>query len=335
MKIKIVVAVLFGIAVTSQVMAQPAKPGLKFGNSGKFRIMQMTDLHYHYEPLKQAAGTLAFIREAVERVKPDLIMVTGDLVVSEDTRRAWQDVAGALNELKTPWAVVLGNHDSEYELTNRQIIDLLTEYTYCLAENGPEDIFGNGNYMLPVMSSSSDRRAAAALYCFDTGKQHQWLRYDQIYWYRHHSLHFAAENGGTPLPSLAFYHIPVPEFNEVIGKPTTVGLQEEKVCCPELNSGSFTAMHECGDVMGVFVGHDHDNNYIGCLRNICLAYGYKSGRQSYGKIGRGVRVIELHEGERKFTTWLLQLYECDPEKNTWTPVADVKPRYTVTYPDSF
>ena len=50
-------------------------------------------------------------------------------------------------------------------------------------------------------------------------------------------------------------------------------------------------MYECGDVMGIFAGHDHDNNYIGCMHGICLAYGYKSGRQSYGKIGRGVRVI--------------------------------------------
>jgi hypothetical protein len=230
---------------------------------------------------------------------------------------------------------VLGNHDSEYELTNRQIIDLLAEYPYCLAENGPEDIFGNGNYVLPVLSSPSDGRTAAALYCFDTGKQHQWLRYDQMNWYRQYSRRFAADNGGTPLPSLAFYHIPVPEFNEVLNKPATVGLQEEKVCCPELNSGSFTAMHECGDVMGIFVGHDHDNNYIGCLQNICLAYGYKSGRQGYGKVGRGVRVIELHEGERKFTTWLLQLYECDQEENTWTPAANTEPRYMVTYPDSF
>ncbi|MDR1331970.1 MAG: metallophosphoesterase family protein [Tannerella sp.] len=335
MKIKIVLAVLFDIAVTSHVMAQPAKPGLKFGNSGKFRIMQMTDLHYHYEPLKQAAGTLTFIREAVERVKPDLIMVTGDLVVSEDTRRAWQDVAGALNDTKTPWAVVLGNHDSEYELTNRQIIDLLTTYTYCLAENGPDDITGNGNYVLPVLSSSSDGRPAAALYCFDTRKQHNWLRYDQMDWYRQQSRRFAAENGGAMLPSLAFYHVPVPEFNEVIGKPTTFGMQREEVCCPTQNSGSFTAMQENGDVMGIFIGHDHNNNYIGCLHNVCLAYGYKSGRQSYGEIGRGVRVIELHEGERKFTTWLLQLYECNQKENTWTPVPHVEPRYMVTYPDSF
>jgi predicted MPP superfamily phosphohydrolase len=335
MKLKTLAAILLGIAATLHATAQPAKPGLKFNDNGKFRIMQMTDLHYHYGQPERAASTLAFIREAVERVRPDLIMVTGDLVVSEDTRRAWQDVAGALNESQTPWAVVLGNHDSEYELTNRQIIDLLAEYTYSLTENGPEDVTGNGNYALPVLSSSPDGQPAAVLYCFDTRKQHNWLRYDQMNWYRQQSLRFATANGGRQLPSIAFYHVPVPEFNEVIGQPTTVGLQQEEVCCPRQNSGSFTAMQENGDIMGIFIGHDHNNNYIGCLHNVCLAYGYKSGRQSYGEIGRGVRVIELHEGERKFTTWLLQLYECENKEGTWTPVTDVKPRYTVTYPDSF
>jgi calcineurin-like phosphoesterase family protein len=278
---------------------------------------------------------LDFIREAVELVKPDLIMVTGDVVVSNDTRKAWQNVAGVLDESKIPWAVVFGNHDSEYELTNRQIIDILSDYRYNLTENGPENISGNGNYVLTVAASTDDKKTAALLYCLDTQKQHNWISHTQMDWYRKQSNRFTEINGGNPLPALAFYHIPVPEFNEVIGKPTTVGLQKERVCNPALNSGSFTAMHECKDVMGIFVGHDHDNNYIGCLHKICLAYGYKSGRQSYGKIGRGVRVIELHEGERKFTTWLLHLYNRKKNGDVWTHVKNVTPLYMVTYPDSF
>jgi hypothetical protein len=332
---KTLLAFLCYFALTTLVMAQPAKPELKFGTDGRFKIMQLTDIHYHFTKPEYAQNSLEFIREAVALVKPDLIMVTGDVVVSTDTRKAWQNVAGVLNESKIPWAAVLGNHDSEYELTNRQIIEILSDYQYNLTENGPEDISGNGNYVLTLAASAPEGKTAAVLYCFDTRKQHNWIDYSQQDWYRQQSRRFTEQNGGTPLPALAFYHVPVPEFNEVIGKPTTVGEQKEKVCCPELNSGSFTAMHECKDVMGIFVGHDHNNNYIGCLHNICLAYGYKSGRQSYGEIGRGVRVIELCEGERKFTTWLLQLYQCEPKKEIWTRVENVKPEYLVTYPDSF
>ncbi|MDR1102841.1 MAG: hypothetical protein LBL42_03690, partial [Tannerella sp.] len=220
-------------------------------------------------------------------------------------------------------------------LTNRQIVELLSEYPDNLTENGPEDITGNGNYVLSVISSTRPDRTAAALYCFDTRKQHNWIDHTQMDWYRRQSRHLAEQNGGQPLPALAFYHVPVPEYNEVIGKPATVGRQEEKVCHATSNSGSFVAMYECGDVMGIFVGHDHDNNYIGCLNGICLGYGFKSGRRGYGKVGRGVRVIELCEGERKFNTHLVHLYDCNRDAGTWTPVRPAVTLFPVTFPDSF
>jgi len=97
----------------------------------------------------------------------------------------------------------------------------------------------------------------------------------------------------------------------------------------------YAAMLESKDVMGMFVGHDHDNNYIGCLRGICMAYGQASGRQCYGKIGRGARVIELYEGERKFDTWVLNLYECDRDQDIWKPMDASRQKHLVSYPDSF
>jgi hypothetical protein len=145
-----------------------------------------------------------------------------------------------------------------------------------------------------------------------------------------------AKNGGEPLPALAFFHIPLPEYTE-IDKQTTIGNVLEKVCPAPLNSGLFTSMCECKDVMGTFVGHDHTNNYIGCLHNICLAYGYVSGKHASRhnhSTGCGVRVIELFEGERKFDTWLLQLSETGPD-NLWNPIQQVEPKFLATYPDSF
>jgi hypothetical protein len=164
---------------------------------------------------------------------------------------------------------------------------------------------------------------------------YEWIDHSQIDWYRKQSAQFTRKNGGKPFPALAFFHIPLPEYKEVSGNITTVGSQDEKVCSPDLNSGMYTAFLESGDVMGTFAGHDHNNNYIGCLRGICLAYGQTSGRQSYGSIGRGARITELYEGERKFDTWILKWYECDRDKDIWTPAADRNPKYFITYPDSF
>jgi hypothetical protein len=246
-------------------------------------------------------------------------------------------------DAQVPWAVVLGNHDPEfkYGTTKKEIMETIVGLPYNLTERGPEDISGEGNYILEVKSSNSNK-IAALLYFLDSQMYpeknlgaYDWIKFDQIAWYRKQSNAYSINNDLNPYPALAFFHIPLPEYKEVTGQKTTFGIQKEKVCSPDLNSGMFTSMLECKNVIGVFAGHDHDNNYIGNLRGICLAYGNVTGRECYGKIGRGARVIELYEGERKFDTWLLKLYNCDRDKDTWEPTNNYKKRFFVTYPDSF
>ncbi|HAZ02855.1 MAG: hypothetical protein A2W90_17080 [Bacteroidetes bacterium GWF2_42_66] len=318
------------------------KPVLRFNQEGKFKIVQFTDVHFQYNSYR-SDSVLVLIKNVIAREKPDLIVFTGDVVCSKDTRQAWLSFSKVLIEAKIPWAIILGNHDIEYELTGKQIMETIVGMPYNLTINGPENIAGNGNYILNIQSSSSSK-PAALLYCFDSHSgfhprtnlgTYEWIRLNQIEWYRNQSIKFTKKNGANPLPALAFIHIPLPEYKEIIGKNTTVGMQQETVCSPDLNSGLYTAMIESKDVMGVFAGHDHNNNYIGCLRNICLAYGNATGRQTYGDIGRGARVIELTESERKFNTWILKLYECDREKDIWISTNDNERRYFVAYPDSF
>ncbi|MNC34498.1 hypothetical protein D3C75_829330 [compost metagenome] len=65
-------------------------------------------------------------------------------------------------------------------------------------------------------------------------------------------------------------------------------------------------MAELGHTLGVFVGHDHVNDYWGELHGIRLCYGRASGHNTYGREGfpRGARMIRLYEGERRLDTWL-------------------------------
>jgi hypothetical protein len=256
---------------------------------------------------------------------------------------AWLALAKPFIEAKVPWAVTLGNHDIEYELSGKQIMETIVGLPYNLTVNGPKDISGNGNYILKIRAKNSSK-TEALLYFFDSHTgfhpkaelgSYEWMAFDQIGWYRNQSKKMTRKNGKIPFPALVFFHIPLPEYNEILGKKTTVGVQEESICSPDLNSGLYTAMLESKDIMGMFVGHDHNNNYIGCLRNICMAYGNASGRQCYGKIGRGYRVIELFENERKFDTWVRTEFECDRDLDTWERTNDSERRYFVTYPDSF
>jgi hypothetical protein len=343
-KTGILLVILMVMTMPSWAGGDKSKHVLHFNADGKFKIVQFTDVHFQYDSYRSDSA-LVLMKTVIEKEKPDLVVLTGDIVCSKNTVKAWLALSQVLIDAKVPWAVTLGNHDAEekYETSKDEIMKTIVGLPYNLTKSGPEDISGKGNYILEVKASSSDE-TAALFYFFDSHMgfhpkgelgSYEWIGFDQIAWYREQSSAYTRKNGGNPYPALAFFHIPLPEYKEVIGKNTTVGIQEETVCSPDLNSGLYTAMLESKDVMGMFVGHDHNNNYIGCLRNICLAYGNVTGRQCYGKIGRGARVIELYENARKFDTWILKLYECDRDQDIWTPTNDDQRKFFVTYPGSF
>jgi len=341
-KVGIIIAMTI-ISLISIGKGNHPDPVLRFNSEGKFKIVQFTDVHFQYDSYR-SDSTLVILKTVIKNEKPDLVVLTGDIVTSkENTEKAWLKLSNILIEAKIPWAITLGNHEAQFQLTKEQIIETVSGLPYSLTENGPKTISGHGNYVIKIQSSNSSK-TAALLYCFDSQMgfhpktiygSYEWFDFSQIDWYRKLSNKLTKVNKGNPLPALAFFHIPLPEYKEVVGKETTIGSQGDPVSSSDLNSGLYTAMIKSKDVMGIFVGHDHDNNFIGCLRNICLAYGNAAGRQCYGTIGRGARVIELYEGERKFDTWILKLYECNRDSDIWFPAINRQPRYFVTYPDSF
>lgn len=284
---------------------------LQFNQTGKFKIVQFTDLHWlHGSP--NCAKTIATIRAVLETEKPDLAILTGDIVWRLPAREPWTDIPRIFEDAKTPFAVVLGNHDSEAstEISREEIFDILSRSPYFVGEKGPADIHGCGNYVVPIRGTNAN--IAALIYCLDSNDYSSDPRYgtyapvffDQIDWYRQQSDKYSAANDHKPLPALAFFHIPFPEYNNIIGKENTVGHISEHVSAPQYNTGLFGAFLEKGDVMGVFVGHDHSNDYIGVELGIALAYGRVSGADQGAKAEQGGRIIELHENKFAFDTWI-------------------------------
>jgi hypothetical protein len=290
---------------------------LKFDKDGKFRVLQFTDIHYQ-QGTPSADRTLRLMRRLIEAEKPDMIAFTGDIVISNPQRPGWDEVLGTAIESRTPYAVVLGNHDDEHDWTRDQIFDYILTRPFATMEKGPAGIKGTGNYVLKV--SGREAQTAALLYFFDSGAYagldgqdgYDWFGHDQVDWYRRTSRDLSRANGGTTLPALAFFHIPLHEYTllhdttkNYVRKAPVFGVRTEKECPGILNTGMFAAMVESADVMGTFVGHDHNNDYIGCLSGVCLAYGRSTGAGSaYNKIGYGARVIVLTEGKREFETWI-------------------------------
>jgi hypothetical protein len=105
-------------------------------------------------------------------------------------------------------------------------------------------------------------------------------------------------------PALAFFHIPIPEVRE-LWYTDFKGQYQEGVACSLVNSGVLGTLVSMGDVRGVFLGHDHLNDFCGDLSGIRLCYGGGFGYHAYGRSGwpRRARVIhtELKKGQR---SWL-------------------------------
>lgn len=264
----------------------------EFDARGVFRIVQFTDLHLITTENPQGfRQTLDLLRRVTRATKPDLIAITGDLTWGEtmDDRDAMDALSETMAELAVPWAPVLGNHDGD-KYGRDVFASFLLDRPYCLFELGDEGAEGYGNYIVTVGDEW-------ALYFMDshTGDFYP----GQLDWYRRTSAALAKDHS-----ELAFFHVPIPEFREVWDYELCKGFNMEGVCCTRYNDGLFSAFARAGHMRGVFVGHDHINDFEGTLDGIRLVYGRVSGYQGYAMEGFpfGARIIDVRQGAKDFLT---------------------------------
>jgi Calcineurin-like phosphoesterase len=312
----------FGILILQNSGSFGQKGILQFNPDGEFKIVQFTDTH-----LQNSVSETVFklIKEIVELEKPDLVVITGDVTFQDSVSDLPQGLAKIFADKGIHWVAVFGNHDDEAGPSRKKLSELYQSLPYNL-NSSTTGIKGQTNFILPVAGKKSKHQAL--LYFFDSNAYNPlkdkadgaygWIDFSQIRWYRDQSVSYTKENKGIPVPSLAFFHIPLPEYKMLWEEDSVscIGTKQEGVSCPMVNSGMYSSMLECGDIMGIFVGHDHVNDYIGILDGIALAYGRFSGaKNTYGHLAPGARVIVLKEGKREFDTWIREkggniLYNC-------------------------
>lgn len=82
---------------------------------GPFHILQITDLHlthgWHYDE-----KTLAMVKDLTEFAKPDLIVMTGDVITDGEGFHpdVMEHACREFDALGVPWAFVMGNHEGNY-----------------------------------------------------------------------------------------------------------------------------------------------------------------------------------------------------------------------------
>lgn len=291
------------------------KVELKFNANGDFKIVQFTDMHVNMDKNEQLRS-YDIVKDVIAIEKPDLVVFTGDIMTQSNPQKAYDKLVPILEKAKTPWAVVFGNHESESSTPRKVLADYLQSLPLCL-NNDKGETYGNSNYVLEV--KDKNKKTGALLYCMDSNTYstlkptvggYGWFDFSQVNWYREKSKNYTTANNGDPLPALAFFHIPLPEYTDAwynkVNPP--IGVKFEDECSPEINTGMFSAMLEAGDVMGTFVGHDHINDYIGVYHGIALAYGRvtKVMKGEEDPLAGG-RVLVLSKGSHSFKTWIRDL----------------------------
>jgi 3',5'-cyclic AMP phosphodiesterase CpdA len=314
-------------ATRSQPVLTSSDKPLRFGTDGRFKILAISDLHFGPEKDPYA---VALTEDMIARERPDLVIANGDNVMGDDSKTISQledavnQVAQAMEKAGVPWAVTLGNHDREHfehtGLADEAFFALFEQKPHNLNRGWQRGITGTGNTNLLIWSSDGTR-PQANLWLVDSGRtlpkdkwlKYEWIHHDQIAWYLNTSQ--ALEKQYGKLPALMFHHIPLREFHDLSATQKIIGNRNENESASTVNSGLFAAILERGDVMGIFCGHDHQNNYIGRYRNVALgfvgvtgvlnAYPFLKENDPANARLRGGRVFELHADQPgRFKTWI-------------------------------
>ena len=189
------------------------------------------------------------------------------------------------------------------------------------------------------MNFPSELNLIFNLYLFDSGTDAKGGGYEAfdkniIEWYKKTRDELKEKNGNF-VPSIVFQHIPLPEYYNVLkqvkknekgaiqafrthknefyklGDTCRKGdMLEEPPSIPDINNGEFDAISEKGDVLAVFVGHDHKNSFVGRYKNVDLGFTQSSGFNVYGnRTKRGVRCFVLDESKPNSYETYTRTYE--------------------------
>lgn len=290
------------------------KHNLKFDVNGNFKIVQFTDLHEG--PVIDK--TIEVINKVLDCEQPDLVVLTGDIIdgqckTVDDVKIAIHHIAKSLETRCIPWCIVFGNHDDEHNMmTKEEMMRLYMSFEYNISEIGYKTYDRIGNYNLTVESSKTNS-PMLNIYMLDSGKYapkfmgaYNWIKCTQIWWYKRTASKLKRKYNRL-IPAIMFFHIPLPEFRKARKNGSIVGKRLEEECCPLINTRLFRNVTKIGDVKGIFVGHDHLNNYYAILNDIKLGYGNYTGYGGYGsdELPRGARVFLINESEpANFRTWI-------------------------------
>lgn len=315
-------------------------------NGEELRILQLTDMQVidsmqkrYPERLNEVGtemwkpenmGKMLFdcMDKVVAQAKPDLIIITGDIIYGEfdDKGSSMLAFVEKMESYKIPWAPVWGNHDNECVLGVDWQCEQFEKAEHCLFKKGTTD--GCSNYIIGIVDGEGE--LLRLLYMADTNgcynasprsieqgvipkvgfteKQAEWMRES----YASISAEYQKE-----VPSFLCFHIELIDYLQMLIKK---GYYDPDNFSPvEIAGGEdYGAIHEvmwAGEnpiemlptmkamrVDGAFFGHSHINDASVLDEGIRWSYGLKTGTYDYHEKDKlGGTLITLKDKAKVFS----------------------------------
>lgn len=280
------------------------------------RVSQLAGAYYADGITKFQLKTGGYIRPIVENVKPDLIVLTGDIVYGE-TDDSGEDLLKMIEHMdsyKIPWAATWGNHDNESAKGVKWQCEQLEKSEYCVFKRG--NVTGNSNYNIVLRQGGEIKYIA---YMLDTNgcrevdnpgegimpdnidiaeiQQQAGIYPDQIQWFSDTNKTIANLAKKKTVESLVFFHIEPAQYyqacveqygyNDHMSKldltnPGDFGTLYDGVSPHGVDqSGDFFNAAKAAGTTGMFFGHEHDNDGSLVYDGIRLTFGSKTGTHTF------------------------------------------------------
>lgn len=309
------------------------------GKGKRFRILQLTDMQVidssqqrrpdrlhrveisAWRPELADANCYVHIRKTVNALKPDAIIITGDMVYGEfdDSGEKVKEFSAFMGSLGIPWMPVFGNHDNESTIGVAYQCGVYASAPNCLFSRG--NVTGNSNYTVGLYE---DGELARVMYMADSNAcsgadpsicHRAGFAEDQVKWFSE-----SAEKAGK-VPGFFCCHIPTYDYVDAI---LAAGYQtQEQITTPVMTVigrdvpkadegdsgykqerlGGCQRMHELFKKYGVdgeFAGHYHNINMSVMMDGIRYTLGVKCGTYDY-HTRIGGTVIDIAPDRKNFS----------------------------------
>jgi hypothetical protein len=309
---------------------------LTFKDDGSFKILHLSDVHYRIGPDQPcndvtrqqspycqdgAKNTTDFISRLIAAEQPDLVVHTGDIIdgSTHSAAQGMDDLYGVTFGEGIAWAATMGNHDDNSDLSRPEVMEYILSLPGGLSELnalGSGDTESYGNFFLEIFENKDAKKPSFRTFHLDSTTNNMSINAQQVDWFTHTAERLSAVK---ETPALAFFHVPLEEYEHVLRQGKICGAFHEPVSWNG-QSGLFDAIVADGSVKATFAGHDHTNHFCGLYKGVQLCYEGSPGYQGYMNcnkrdqcLNRMARVTEIGGYGSFVRSWKRQADATYPE----------------------